>query len=152
MKKGFTLLELIVVIVILGILATLGYTQYTRIVEKGRIAEAVVNFGKIRKYAISYWMENNSFAAMTAADIGIGTGADQMPSSCVSSSYFRYSLHATTSTTYQARAYRCSAGGKPPNITGNGYSLINDVTGPTFSSSCFCWDDVVMAALPWCYP
>ena len=34
MKRGFTLLEIIVVIVILGIMATLAATQYTKMVEK----------------------------------------------------------------------------------------------------------------------
>ncbi|MDD4894863.1 MAG: prepilin-type N-terminal cleavage/methylation domain-containing protein, partial [Candidatus Omnitrophica bacterium] len=32
--KAFTLLELIVVIIIVGILAVLGLTQYTRVIEK----------------------------------------------------------------------------------------------------------------------
>ena len=32
MKRGFTLLELVVVILIVGVLATLGFTQYGRMV------------------------------------------------------------------------------------------------------------------------
>ncbi|MBU0547795.1 MAG: prepilin-type N-terminal cleavage/methylation domain-containing protein, partial [Candidatus Omnitrophica bacterium] len=36
MRKGFTLIELIVVIIIVGILASVGMTQYTKVVEKGR--------------------------------------------------------------------------------------------------------------------
>jgi prepilin-type N-terminal cleavage/methylation domain-containing protein len=43
-KKGFTLLELIVVIVIIGVLATLGLTQYASMVERGRSAEAKANY------------------------------------------------------------------------------------------------------------
>jgi len=33
MKQGFTLIELIVVIIIVGILASVGMTQYTKVVE-----------------------------------------------------------------------------------------------------------------------
>lgn len=47
MKKGFTLLELIIVIIIIGILATLGLTQYARMVERGRGAEARQLLGNI---------------------------------------------------------------------------------------------------------
>ncbi|MDD5156229.1 MAG: prepilin-type N-terminal cleavage/methylation domain-containing protein, partial [Candidatus Omnitrophica bacterium] len=72
MKKAFTLLELIVVIVILGILATLGYTQYSKLMERQRQSEAMVIFDKMRKNAINYYLENNTFIGITSADLGVG--------------------------------------------------------------------------------
>ena len=48
MKKGFTLLELIIVIIILGILATIGVSQYQGTIEKGREAEARSILGSMR--------------------------------------------------------------------------------------------------------
>ncbi|MDD5130223.1 MAG: prepilin-type N-terminal cleavage/methylation domain-containing protein, partial [Candidatus Omnitrophica bacterium] len=45
MKKGFTLVELIIVVIIVGILASIGLTQYNKVVEKSRAAEARMILG-----------------------------------------------------------------------------------------------------------
>jgi prepilin-type N-terminal cleavage/methylation domain-containing protein len=49
MKKAFTLVELLIVIVIIGILATIAIPQYNKMAEKAKSAEAYFVFDQARK-------------------------------------------------------------------------------------------------------
>lgn len=119
MRKGFTLIELVVVLIIVAILGTLGLTQYTRMIERSRGAEAKEILGNIRKLAAAYYMEWNSAAGLTTAQVGIG-GVDGVPgpaaAQCALSHYFWYNM-APEATTVTISATRCTAGGKNPNGT-----------------------------------
>ena len=118
MKKGFTLLELIVVIIIIGILGTLGFTQYTKVIEKGRTAEAKAILGQMRTAQEAYFQE---YGARTAT---IGNLSIEAPTSCTTTHYFSYSTDASTGT-----ATRCTAGGKTPNATGSYTVTVTYTTG-----------------------
>ena len=106
MRQGFTLIELIVVIIIVGILASVGMTQYTKMVEKGRATEARVVLGSLRTAQIGQNFEYGSYAVM--ASLGIGA-----PATCTTTHYFSYAC--TTDGT--CTAIRCAAAGKTPNTT-----------------------------------
>ena len=103
MKKGFTLLELIVVIIILGILATLGLSQYSRMIEKSRGAEAREIIGAIRTNAAAIYMQTASCATCLAANVGVGT---DYPIACATTHYFSYGVVANA-TGITATATRC---------------------------------------------
>ena len=135
MKKGFTLLELIVVIIIIGILGTLGFSQYTRMIERSRGAEARSVLGAIRTGAAALWIEFNTGATMPAANIteaavGIGntTGLISNINPCTavppsSQFYFSYTIApvgAPLATGFVATATRCTVNGKSPAGTAAG--------------------------------
>ncbi|MFA5272230.1 MAG: prepilin-type N-terminal cleavage/methylation domain-containing protein [Candidatus Omnitrophota bacterium] len=67
MKKGFTLMELIVVVIIVGILAMVGLPQFFQVAERGRAAEANGVLGSIRSAQIRYFAENQVYVANCAA-------------------------------------------------------------------------------------
>ena len=104
MKRGFTLIELIVVIIIVGILASVGMTQYTKVVEKGRAAEARLILGSLRTAEIAENVENGAYTTVA----GLGVAA---PTSCTTTHYFSYSCASATGT---CTATRCTTGGKTP--------------------------------------
>jgi prepilin-type N-terminal cleavage/methylation domain-containing protein len=128
MKRGFTLLEIIVVIVILGIMATLAATQYTKMVEKARGAEARLMLGAIRKYQIVMMLQRGSCSA-TLSDVGIG---GDYPSACASTHYFTYNIAAVSGNMFTAVATRCTTAGKVPNYTSPGtITLLTNFTNGT---------------------
>jgi type IV pilus assembly protein PilE len=144
MKRGFTLLELIVVIIIIGILATLGFAQYTRMVERSRGAEARSVLGTIRTSAAAIWIENNNGATIpagliTPAAVGIGATAGLIASACTAAApstsyYFSYTIAQNGGNTgFLATATRCTgANGKQPGATAaNTLTLTTDFVAGT---------------------
>ena len=57
--RGFTLLEILVVVVIVGILASLAIPQYQKSVEKAKGSEAIANLNILRGAELRYWGEYN---------------------------------------------------------------------------------------------
>ncbi|MDD3988390.1 MAG: prepilin-type N-terminal cleavage/methylation domain-containing protein [Candidatus Omnitrophica bacterium] len=102
---GFTLIELVVVIIIVGILAAMGFTQYTKMVEKGRTAEAKSVLGSLRTAQRARYLEVGSYTA-AISDLPV-----EAPTACTTTHYYSYVCAATGTCT----ATRCTAGGKTPN-------------------------------------
>ncbi len=69
-KKGFTLLELLIVIVVLGVIAGLMFPVLTTQIEKNRAQEALGVMGAVRNALTGYFQDNNTYVGATLANIG----------------------------------------------------------------------------------
>ncbi|MEE8317717.1 MAG: prepilin-type N-terminal cleavage/methylation domain-containing protein [Candidatus Omnitrophota bacterium] len=69
-KKGFTLLELIIVVIIIGILASIALPQYISTLEKAKSAEALGILGTLRSSIERHWFEGIAEGTYIDADFG----------------------------------------------------------------------------------
>lgn len=72
MRRAFTLVELIVVVIIIGILLSVGIPQYRKALERARGAEAYAGLGHIQEAEKIYFASNEVYlgaaSPMPAAD------------------------------------------------------------------------------------
>lgn len=102
------MIEVLVVVIIITILASIGLPRYIRVAEKGRSAEARNILGNIRAAETAYYLEYNTFTtSLSALQVGV-------PTSCNTSYYFNYSIPSAGST-FTAQANRCTSGGRSPD-------------------------------------
>ncbi|NOS98855.1 MAG: prepilin-type N-terminal cleavage/methylation domain-containing protein [Methylotenera sp.] len=94
-QKGFSLIEIMVVVAITGILASIAIPSYTDYVKKGKAAEAPANLADLRVKMEQYYQDNRTYVGGTCAP----TSGDK---------YFTY----TCSVAASATAYTLQAAGK----------------------------------------
>jgi type IV pilus assembly protein PilA len=100
-ERGFTLLEILIVIVILGILAALAVPVYNAVREKAVRQEAYQQLGVVHEMQQRYYAANdtytNSFTNLTFDPNTTAAGV---------TNHFDYTLTSGSATTYQCDAVR----------------------------------------------
>jgi len=71
--KGFTLVELMIVVAIIGILAAVGYPAYTGYVTKANRADAIGGLLTLAGRMEEYYANNDTYAGATVAALYGGT-------------------------------------------------------------------------------
>jgi len=108
--KGFTLTELLVVVIILSILATLSLPMLVKTIEKAKLGEAASNLNLIRTGQKIYFLEYGEFSP-TITDLNVEDPNDP------SNRYFDYTVTRTEDkvTNFTATAERRSNAPSPYN-------------------------------------
>ncbi|MBI4846578.1 MAG: prepilin-type N-terminal cleavage/methylation domain-containing protein [Candidatus Omnitrophica bacterium] len=75
-SNGFTMVELMVVCLIIGILVTIAIPNYARSVERAKCSQAMHNIKTLRSAAIDFYAENQTFVGATRDVLATRVGAN----------------------------------------------------------------------------
>lgn len=112
MKKhhGFTLIELMIVVAIIGILSTIAYPAYNDYVKRGKIVDAHASLSDYRIKLEQYYQDNRNY----------GTAGGSCGVTYPASKFFTYSCTVgNPAQTYTATAV---------NVSGQGLGSVGDYT------------------------
>lgn len=73
--KGFTLMEIMIAFMVVGILATIAIPAYNNMVYKAEISQAVADITTIMQAIDRYYLKNNNYPP-SLADIGFAASLD----------------------------------------------------------------------------
>jgi type IV pilus assembly protein PilE len=127
--RGFTLVEVMIVVAIIGILSAIAIPSYTNYVTQGRITEATSRLSTLQVQMEQFYMDRRTYV-----------GGPACTSDATSSKYFTFSCSGTTT----ADAFTAQAVGKGAmlgftyTVNQAGTKATSAVpTGWTSSSSCW---------------
>ncbi len=126
--SGFTLIEVMIVVVIMGVLVAIAYPAYTNHMLRARRADGQAALLNLSALMESYFTENNTYVGATPAALGITTASQQ--------GYYSVSVTSATATSYTITA--APQGVQTADTTCGSLTLTNtNVKGPNPST---CWD------------
>jgi len=114
-SSGFTLTELLIVVIIVGILATLALPMLVKTLEKAKLGEAASNLNLIRTGEKIYFLEYGTFWKSPAStDGGLDSLNIENPNN-EARRYFDYTIEGADGTDFTVRAQRKNTAPNPYN-------------------------------------
>lgn len=104
MDRGFTLVELMVVVGIVAILAAVAIPAYSNYIDRAKQGEAVEALMRIKMDQESYWADNNRYAQTTGCLLSFGN--DCSAATYTTKSGYSVSMVFANTTHFQAAADR----------------------------------------------
>lgn len=116
-QRGFTLIEVMIVVAILGILATVALPSYRDYITRGKIVEATSKLADLRVKLEQFYQDNRNYG--TGGTCGNDGGVTRVPMPTNPDvKYFSYSCVTT------GQAYTITATGAPgEGMTGFTYTI-----------------------------
>jgi len=133
--KGMTLLELMIVVAIVGILASIALPSFNNSVTKARRADARNSLFDWQLRQAEYFADNLSYASVSTVT---GSGADIVDSG---ESYYDITVTSSSTTTFQMTATPKSGTTQASDSDCASYFCTNQ-DGPLYTGSCApqaCW-------------
>ncbi len=84
-QQGFTLIELMIVIAIVGILAAIALPAYQDYTVRAKVSEALANLAEAKTTIAEYYSANNAFPSVAAAGLNSSPNTDIVASIIYSS-------------------------------------------------------------------
>ncbi|HED33083.1 MAG TPA: prepilin-type N-terminal cleavage/methylation domain-containing protein [Gammaproteobacteria bacterium] len=128
-NKGFTLMELMIVVAIMGILAAVGYPAYTNSVKKAQCADAIDSLLSLAGRMEEFYMNDDTYANATVANASSSEGLYTL--AIDSADAFKYTISATPVDTTQKTLTLDSLGQKAESGGASGAS------GGAVAASCW---------------
>ncbi|HET8869194.1 MAG TPA: type IV pilin protein [Aquabacterium sp.] len=139
--SGFTLIELMIVVAIIGILAGVAYPAYTDYVRRGQVSEAFSQLSMLHAKMEQYYQDNRNYGDPSGTTCATDSSASSW-NSFASTDYFTYACATTSS----GQAYTITATGSQAAASGNVYVIDQDgnrttteFKGAAVSPTATCW-------------